>query len=38
MLPDLKISHDYRSDRSNLVEEFYVPCLLESRVYWRAVG
>ena len=38
VLTDLCISHDYRSDRSNLVEEFYVPCLTESTAYWRAVG
>ncbi len=38
MLKDLGIAHDYRSDRSNLVEEFYVPCLSGSVEYWRAVG
>ena len=38
MLKDLQLAHDYRSDRSNLVEEFYVRCLTESVEYWRAVG
>ena len=38
MLKDLGLAHDYRSDRSNIVEEFYVRCLSESVEYWRAVG
>ena len=38
MLRDIGLAHDYRSDRSNLVEEFYVRCLTESVEYWRAVG
>ena len=38
MLRALHLAHDYRSDRSNLVDEFYVPCLSESVGYWRAVG
>ena len=38
MLRSLHLPHDYRSDRSNLVNEFYVPCLSESIEYWRAVG
>ena len=38
MLKALHLPHDYRSDRSNLVDEFYVPCLSESVEYWRAVG
>ena len=38
MLRALHLAHDYRSDRSNLVDEFYVPCLSESVEYWRAVG
>ena len=38
MLKDIGLAHDYRSDRSNLVEEFYVRCLSESVEYWRAVG
>lgn len=38
MLSRLQLGHDYRSDRSNMVEEFYVPCLSESVEYWRAVG
>lgn len=28
----------YRSDRHNIIEEFYVPCLMLSSVYSRAVG
>ena len=38
MLRVLHLRHDYRSDRSNLVDEFYVPCLSASVDYWRAVG
>ena len=38
LLKDIGLAHDYRSDRSNLVEEFYVRCLTESVEYWRAVG
>ena len=38
MLKDIGLAHDYRSDRSNLAEEFYVRCLAESIEYWRAVG
>lgn len=37
-LRDLPLAYDYRSDQSNLVDEFYVPCLTESVGYWRAVG
>ena len=38
MLRAINLAHDYRSDRSNLIDEFYVPCLAESVEYWRAVG
>ena len=38
MLRDTGLTHEYRSDRSNLVEEFYAPCLAVSVEYWRAVG
>lgn len=37
-LKDLLIQDEYRSDRSNLIQNFYVPCLENSAVYSRAVG
>lgn len=38
MLRDVGLAHEYRTDSSNLIEEFYAPCLAESVEYWRAVG
>lgn len=37
-LPDIKIEYYYRSDRNTLVNDFYIPCLLETSLYSRAVG
>jgi len=37
-LRDLKLQSEYRSDRGDLVQDFYIPCLENSRLYSRAVG
>ena len=37
-LKDLNLRNQYRSDRSDLLNDFYVPCLKQSGVYDRAVG
>ena len=37
-LKDLKIQDEYRSDRCNLLQDFYLPCLQNSTLYSRAVG
>ncbi len=37
-LRDLALKEDYRSDCDNLVQDFYIPCLEQSRFYDRAVG
>ncbi len=37
-LRDLALRCEYRSDETNLVEDFYIPCLRHSTEYWRAVG
>lgn len=37
-LKDLDLRNQYRSDRHNLLEDFYVPCLERSLTYDRAVG
>lgn len=37
-LRDLKIQNEYRSDRCNLIQDFYIPCLRKATVYNRAVG
>jgi len=37
-LRNLAIQDDYRSDGSDLIREFYIPCLENSTVYKRAVG
>jgi superfamily II DNA or RNA helicase len=37
-LRDLAIQDEYRSDRSDLIREFYIPCLENATVYRRAVG
>jgi superfamily II DNA or RNA helicase len=38
MFETLEVAEEYRSDRDNLIQDFYLPCLEESRVYSRAVG
>ena len=37
-LKNLALSDAYRSDRNNLVADFYAPCLAEAESYDRAVG
>jgi len=37
-LRDLQLSYEYRSDSTNIVDDFYIPCLRESKEYLRAVG
>lgn len=37
-LSELKLDISYRSDRGNVVTDFYVPCLTQSRLYRRAAG
>jgi hypothetical protein len=37
-LRNLALRCEYRSDETNLVEDFYIPCLRHSTEYWRAVG
>ena len=37
-LQTLNLQCEYRSDQTNTVTDFYVPCLNVSREYWRAVG
>ena len=37
-LRNIKVKDHYRSDRNNLVDDFYIPCLLETSLYSRAVG
>ena len=38
MLRELHLAPSYRSDRNNLVADFYLPCLREATRYSRAVG
>lgn len=38
MLTNLEVAEEYRSDRDNLIHDFYLPCLEKSMVYSRAVG
>nr|WP_231664202.1 DNA phosphorothioation system restriction enzyme [Pseudanabaena sp. 'Roaring Creek'] len=38
MLSDLNLQSEYRSDRCDLVQDFYIPCLENSIFYSRAVG
>lgn len=38
MLSDLILNRRYRSNKDNLLEDFYLPCLRETRIYSRAVG
>ena len=37
-LQNISIQDHYRSDRHNLIEDFYIPCLSETTLYSRAVG
>ena len=37
-LRELSLQPEYRSDRANLVKDFYTPCLRNATQYWRAVG
>ena len=37
-LKGLQLAYEYRSDSTNIVDNFYIPCLSESVEYWRAVG
>lgn len=37
-LANLNILEEYRSDRHDLVQDFYLPCLEQSVLYRRAVG
>lgn len=37
-LQSIPIQDHYRSDRDNLIQDFYVPCLSETSLYSRAVG
>ena len=37
-LKDLRLAYEYRSDSTNIVDSFYIPCFSESVEYWRAVG
>ena len=37
-LKDFDLRHQYRSDRHNLLEDFYIPCLERAHTYDRAVG
>lgn len=38
MLSELTFEVTYRSDRQDLVRDFYEPCLYQARIYRRAVG
>ncbi|WP_019500933.1 hypothetical protein [Pseudanabaena sp. PCC 6802] len=37
-LKDLDIKGEYRSDRCDLIQDFYIPCLEKATLYSRAVG
>ena len=37
-LQQLDLLEEYRSDRHNLIADFYLPCLAQSTLYCRAVG
>jgi len=37
-LKALELRNQYRSDRHNLLEDFYIPCLKQAGTYDRAVG
>ncbi len=38
VLKELQIRDEYRSDRDDLIQDFYIPCLERATVYNRAVG
>ncbi len=38
LLNKLKLNISYSSDNRNIVRDFYVPCMMRSRLYKRAVG
>src|ERR1044071_1179980 len=37
-LSELNLDITYRSDADSIATEFYIPCLMRSRLYRRAVG
>ena len=37
-LQEIELKFEYRSDQTNTLADFYIPCLSESVEYWRAVG
>lgn len=37
-LEKLELLHQYRPNKSNIVDDFYIPCLINSNRYQRAVG
>lgn len=37
-LNNIGIQDNYRSDRNDLIQDFYIPCLTETNLYSRAVG
>ncbi|MEL7075357.1 MAG: DEAD/DEAH box helicase family protein [Cyanobacteria bacterium J06582_2] len=37
-LQSIHIQDHYRSDRNNLIQDFYIPCLSQANLYNRAVG
>lgn len=37
-LREIPLKYEYRSDETNLVKDFYTPCLRNATQYWRAVG
>ena len=37
-LLEIYIQDHYRSDRNNLIDDFYIPCLSQTTLYSRAVG
>ena len=37
-LREILLKYEYRSDGSDLVKDFYTPCLRNATQYWRAVG
>lgn len=38
LLTELKLNISYASDKRDIVRDFYVPCMMHSRLYRRAVG
>jgi DNA phosphorothioation system restriction enzyme len=37
-LRNFELRYEYRSDKDNMVDDFYIPCLQQSTRYYRAVG